>query len=75
MRMASSLAFVSMLSFGYSAHIYLRSAQQVTDRLDALIQKIYEIQGPYMHGEKPADVILVSYIMAHITLRLHNVNL
>jgi hypothetical protein len=36
-----------------------RSAQQVTNRLDGLIKKIYEIQGPCMHGEKPADVILV----------------
>ena len=36
-----------------------RSAQQVTDRLDALIKKIYEIQSPYMHGEGPADVLLV----------------
>ena len=37
------------------------SAQQVTDRLDELIQRIYAIQGPCMHGEKPADVVLVSY--------------
>jgi len=36
-----------------------RSAQQVTNRLDGLIKKIYEIQGPCMHGEKPADVMLV----------------
>ena len=36
------------------------SSQQVTDRLDGLIKKIHEIQGPYMHGEKPADIILVS---------------
>lgn len=42
------------------AEIGNRSAQQVTDRLDGLIKKIYDIQGPYMHGEKPADVVLVS---------------
>ncbi len=36
-----------------------RSAQQVTERLDGLIKKIYTIQGPCMHGEKAADVILV----------------
>ena len=36
------------------------SPQQVTERLDQLIGKIYEIQGSYMHGEKPADVVLVS---------------
>lgn len=40
--------------------IWLRSAQQVTDRLDGLIQKIREIQRPYMYGEKPADVVVVS---------------
>ncbi|GAB1311843.1 hypothetical protein MFIFM68171_02053 [Madurella fahalii] len=38
-----------------------RSAQQVTDRLDGLIQKIYEIQRPNMHGEAPADVVLVAH--------------
>lgn len=37
------------------------SAQQVTDRLDNLIQKIYKLQEPYMHGEKPADVVLVAH--------------
>ena len=35
------------------------TAQQVTDRLDQLIQEIYKIQGPCMHGEKSADVVLV----------------
>lgn len=39
--------------------LWNRTAQQVSDRLDELIKKIYKIQGPYMHGEKPADVILV----------------
>ncbi|KAF2138270.1 uncharacterized protein K452DRAFT_234340 [Aplosporella prunicola CBS 121167] len=37
------------------------SAQQVTDRLDALIKQIREIQAPNMHGEKPADVVLVAH--------------
>ena len=36
-----------------------RTAQQVTARLDALIGKIHEIQGPYMHGEKAVDIVLV----------------
>lgn len=38
------------------------SSQQVTDRLDGLIKKIHDIQSPYMHGEKPADVVLVSWV-------------
>lgn len=37
------------------------SAQQVTERLDKLIESINAIQAPCMHGEKPADVVLVSY--------------
>lgn len=37
-----------------------RTSQQVTDRLDALIQKIYALQKDSMHGEKSADVVLVS---------------
>lgn len=37
-----------------------RSAQQVSDRLDGLIQKIYDIQRPCMNDEAPADVVLVS---------------
>lgn len=40
--------------------IACRSPQQVTDRLDALIQKIYALQKDRMHGENPADVLLVS---------------
>lgn len=38
-----------------------RSAEQVTERLDRLISKIRDVQGPYMDGEKPADVVLVCY--------------
>jgi len=38
-----------------------RSAQQVTDRLDGLIQKIYDIQRPNLNGEEPADVVLVAH--------------
>ncbi|ATY60097.1 Phosphoglycerate mutase [Cordyceps militaris] len=37
------------------------TAQQVTARLDALIQKIYDIQRDNMHGEHPADVVLVAH--------------
>ena len=40
--------------------LWRRSAEQVTDRLDGLIRKIYEIQCPCMYGENPADVVLVS---------------
>ncbi|KAE9362626.1 putative phosphoglycerate mutase [Stipitochalara longipes BDJ] len=36
-------------------------AQQVTDRLDRLIAKIKEVQRPNMHGEKPADIVLVGH--------------
>jgi broad specificity phosphatase PhoE len=41
------------------AHVSARSAQQVSDRLDSLIMKIYDIQRPNMHGEAKADVLLV----------------
>ena len=46
-----------------------RSADQVTERLDRLIAQIREIQAPYMHGEKPADVVVVYplYCWAPIT--------
>ncbi|RAH66011.1 histidine phosphatase family protein [Aspergillus aculeatinus CBS 121060] len=37
------------------------SAQQVTDRLDGLIGRIRELQGPYMDGSKAVDVVLVSH--------------
>ncbi|KAJ5294202.1 hypothetical protein PENANT_c028G02522 [Penicillium antarcticum] len=37
------------------------SAQQVTDRLDDLIREIRSIQKGNMHGENPADVLLVSH--------------
>lgn len=37
------------------------SPQQVTDRLDALIQKIHALQEDRMHGEKAADVLLVAH--------------
>lgn len=30
-------------------------------RLDALIGRIREIQAPYMHGEQPADVVVVAH--------------
>lgn len=38
-----------------------RSAPQVVERLDRLIAQIREIQAPYMHGEKPLDVVLVRF--------------
>ncbi|MCJ1257013.1 hypothetical protein MMC24_004838 [Lignoscripta atroalba] len=37
------------------------TARQVSDRLDRLIHKIQVLQQPYMHGEKPADVVLLSH--------------
>jgi broad specificity phosphatase PhoE len=40
----------------------IRSAQQVTDRLDDLIKEIKSIQQNHMHGEPgPADVVLVAH--------------
>ncbi|KAF2415859.1 putative phosphoglycerate mutase [Tothia fuscella] len=37
------------------------SRHQITERLDRLISQIKEIQQPYMHGEKPVDVLLVAH--------------
>ncbi|KAJ5551325.1 hypothetical protein N7535_000725 [Penicillium sp. DV-2018c] len=37
------------------------SPQQVTDRLDSLIQEIRAIHKDKMHGEKPADILLVAH--------------
>jgi len=37
------------------------SADEVSNRLDSIIAKIREIQGPYMHGEKGADVVLIAH--------------
>ncbi|KAJ6176656.1 hypothetical protein N7485_003570 [Penicillium canescens] len=37
------------------------SAQQVTDRIDNLIQEIRSIQKDNMHGENPSDVLLVAH--------------
>ncbi|CDM33689.1 hypothetical protein DTO013E5_1462 [Penicillium roqueforti] len=37
------------------------SAQQVTDRLDNLIQEIRAIQKDNMHGENPSDILLVAH--------------
>ncbi|TAQ84470.1 hypothetical protein B7494_g7215 [Chlorociboria aeruginascens] len=34
---------------------------EITERLDRLISQIRVIQQPYMHGEKPADVLLVAH--------------
>jgi broad specificity phosphatase PhoE len=37
------------------------SAKEVSSRLDQIIAKIREIQGPYMHGEKGVDVVLIAH--------------
>ncbi|KAI1630616.1 phosphoglycerate mutase [Biscogniauxia mediterranea] len=37
------------------------SAQEVTARLDGLVSEIRNIQGPYMNGEQPVDVVLVAH--------------
>ncbi|KAM3074652.1 hypothetical protein ACMFMG_008080 [Clarireedia jacksonii] len=37
------------------------SAAEVSDRLDSVIAKIREIQGPYMHGEKHVDIVLIAH--------------
>ncbi|KAI5928117.1 phosphoglycerate mutase [Camillea tinctor] len=37
------------------------SAEQVADRLDALVSEIRAIQQPYMNGEQPVDVVLVAH--------------
>ncbi|KAF4631447.1 hypothetical protein G7Y89_g6683 [Cudoniella acicularis] len=36
-------------------------AAEVAARLDRVIAKIREIQGPYMHGEKGVDVVLIAH--------------
>ncbi|KAF2752493.1 putative phosphoglycerate mutase [Pseudovirgaria hyperparasitica] len=37
------------------------SRHQVEERLDRIIVQIKEIQQPHMHGEKPADVLVVAH--------------
>lgn len=37
------------------------SAKEVSDRLDRIIAEIREIQGPYMHGGKGVDVVLIAH--------------
>lgn len=37
------------------------SAAEVSSRLDRIIAKIRETQGPYMHGEKGVDVVLIAH--------------
>ncbi|CZS96002.1 related to phosphoglycerate mutase [Rhynchosporium agropyri] len=34
---------------------------EVSERLDRVIKKIRKMQGPYMHGEKPVDVVLIAH--------------
>lgn len=38
----------------------LRSPEQVAERLDRLVEQIKDTQRPFMRGEKPADVLIVS---------------
>ena len=40
---------------------FVRTPGEVTARLDSLIREIYAVQGPYMHGEKDCNVILVAH--------------
>lgn len=37
------------------------TAAQVSRRLDGIIAKIKEMQGPYMHGEKAVDVVIIAH--------------
>ncbi|KAF2261003.1 putative phosphoglycerate mutase [Lojkania enalia] len=37
------------------------SADQVSERLDRLIEEILKVQGPHMDGKEPADVVLVAH--------------
>ncbi|KAE8445305.1 hypothetical protein EG329_013543 [Mollisiaceae sp. DMI_Dod_QoI] len=37
------------------------SPAEVSARLDRIIAKIREMQGPYMHGEKAVDVVLIGH--------------
>ena len=37
------------------------SAEMITARLDSLIKEIRSIQGPNMHGEEHADIVLVAH--------------
>jgi len=37
------------------------TAAEVSARLDGVIAKIKKIQGPYMHGEKAVDVVLIAH--------------
>jgi sedoheptulose-bisphosphatase len=37
------------------------SPAEISARLDSLISRIREIQGPYMHGEKAVDVVVIAH--------------
>ncbi|KAL3424327.1 phosphoglycerate mutase [Phlyctema vagabunda] len=37
------------------------SAAEVSARLDSIISKIKEIHGPYMHGEKAVDIVIIAH--------------
>lgn len=47
-----------------------RSRAQITERLDRLILQIKEIQQPYMHGEEPADILLVRFCPYYLAYSL-----
>ena len=38
-----------------------RKPEEVTERLDNLIEEIHAIQGPYMHGGEACNVMLVAH--------------
>ena len=52
-----------MLFCVYSDHVIIttRSAQEVTDRIDHLIEEIRALHKDNMHGESPCDVVLVAH--------------
>lgn len=37
------------------------TAKEVSDRLDRIIGQIRTMQAPYMHGEKPVDVVIIAH--------------
>jgi len=37
------------------------TATDVSTRMDRIIEKIRKIQGPYMHGEKAVDVVIIAH--------------
>ena len=54
------MILLDCISWG-RADNFARTPKEVTARLDSLIKEIHAIQGPYMHGEKDCNVILVAH--------------